>query len=127
MTERKRKGGRPLKGTGNRQSLTVRVAPTTREWLDLRVKAVGLPLTDVVEQAVEAQMEKIGVPFTVAQVAALNRRQKDERFHAFTCVNRDDGKHEGEGLLVATTSGWVCPACDHTQEWAWAFQAEAGA
>ncbi len=125
MTEqRKRAGGRPRKGDGKRSSLTVRLAPATREFLDMEEAASGLPLTDLVERAVEAQMPRVQAPFTVAQVVALNRRQGDGRFHAFTCANRGDGTHAGEGLLVATTAGWVCPYCRYTQGWAWAFQAE---
>ena len=130
MTEqRKRKGGRPLKGSGSRRSLTIRLAPVTREWLDREEAATGQPLTDIVERAVESQMPKISAPFTAAQVVALNQRQGDGRFHPFTCANRDDGAHAGEGLLVATgaPAGWVCPWCKYTQGWAWAFQAGGGA
>lgn len=127
MTEQlKRKGGRPLKGAGNRRSLTTRLGTDTWEWLEWMARD-GAPLTDIVENALRGEgviMERIHPPFTAAQVAALNRRQMDGRSHAFTCANRGDGAHVGEGLLTATTAGWVCPACDHTQGWAWAFQAE---
>lgn len=127
MIEQRNKGGRPRKAGGSRRSLTIRLAPIIREWIDREEAATGRPLTDIVERALEALMPKIGAPFTPAQVAALNRRQIDGCFHAFTCANRDDGAHAGEGLLTATPAGWVCPACDYTQGWAWAFQAGDGA
>lgn len=68
-------------------------------------------------------------PWTPEQVTTLNRYQRDERFHPFTCGsgNRTDEFHavkvreldlHDAGQLHATVNGWVCPACDYTQPWA---------
>lgn len=64
---------------------------------------------------------RIPAPFTAEQVAALNARQQDGRFHPYTCGSgrRQDEHHlDGEGVLVATEEGWVCPYCDYRQNWA---------
>jgi len=65
-------------------------------------------------------MADIRTPFTPEQVKALNERQKDDTRHPYTCPNRGDGNHldDGEGVLVATTAGWVCLWCDYRQIWA---------
>jgi hypothetical protein len=66
-------------------------------------------------------MAVIKAPFTREQVNALNSWQ--QRFHPFTCGgNRKDEKHlDGQGILVATPDGWVCPYCDYKQDWAHDF------
>ncbi len=72
------------------------------------------------------RLPKISAPFTPEQVAALNRFQRESRFHPFTCGRgrRTDRAHlDGEGVLVATEAGWKCPYCDYTQDWAHAFMA----
>lgn len=58
--------------------------------------------------------------FTPEEVVSLNAYQKSGVFHPFTCEgDRTDEKHlDGEGLLVATEDGWVCPYCDYRQGWA---------
>lgn len=58
--------------------------------------------------------------FTPEEVISLNAYQKSGAFHPFTCGgNRTDEKHlDGEGLLVATEDGWICPYCDYKQDWA---------
>ena len=73
-------------------------------------------------------MNKITTPFTPDQVQALNEHQTNASQasvlagHPFTCANRGDGNHGDEGgdrgVLIATESGWVCPHCDYTQDWA---------
>jgi hypothetical protein len=78
-------------------------------------------------------MSKITAPWTLQQVDALNGYQRAGRFHPFTCGgDRGDYNHvlysvqHGEsetGLLVATTQGWICPACSYTQNWAHEFMA----
>jgi hypothetical protein len=60
----------------------------------------------------------IKAPFSPEQVAALNRWQITGWVHPFTCANRNDGSHYDGGWLVATTRGWICPYCTHTQSWA---------
>lgn len=63
-------------------------------------------------------------PWTQEQVDALNRFQQRGDFHPFTCGSgrRTDECHaDGEGVLLATTEGWVCPFCSYTQRWAHEF------
>lgn len=70
-------------------------------------------------------MERIYAPFTPAQVKNLNEFQQDQSTHPFTCGNnRTDANHlDGEGRLVATEKGWICPYCNYTQNWAHAGMA----
>ena len=58
------------------------------------------------------------ITLTPAEVDALNRFQHSGQFHPYTCGgNRTDANHlDGEGILVATADGWVCPYCDYRQE-----------
>ncbi len=74
----------------------------------------------------------VKAPFTPEQVDALNEYQKGHRFHPFTCGSgrRTDDAHSKVkremglsdwGTLVATPDGWICPACDYTQDWAHEF------
>jgi hypothetical protein len=68
--------------------------------------------------------DTLQAPWTPEQVAALNVFQRSGRFHPYTCGRRSE--HAGEGVLLATTAGWVCPAesCDYKQDWASAFMAQ---
>jgi hypothetical protein len=70
--------------------------------------------------------DKITAPFTLEQVKYLNAFQKSGWMHPFTCgFNRTDANHlDGEGVLVATEAGWICPFCPYTQDWAHGFMAE---
>ena len=67
----------------------------------------------------------IKAPFTPEQVEALNHWQHSGKIHPFTCGgNRTDELHlDGQGVLVATREGWVCPYCDYKQDWAHDFMA----
>lgn len=56
--------------------------------------------------------------WTPDQVVQMNRHQREGKFHPYTCANRGDGNHRGEGILVPTVRGWVCQYCDYTQTWA---------
>lgn len=56
--------------------------------------------------------KQIKAPWTDEQVAALNRWQHYGFVHEFTCPNDHDA------VLVAHNSGWICPLCDYTQDWA---------
>lgn len=58
--------------------------------------------------------------FTPEQVKSLNEYQQARVMHPFTCGgNRTDEKHlDGEGILLATEDGWICPYCDYKQNWA---------
>lgn len=66
----------------------------------------------------------VEAPWTMEEVKRLNAIQNDRRYHPFTCAsgNRTDKNHlDGEGVLLATTTGWVCPYCEYTQNWAHDF------
>jgi hypothetical protein len=54
---------------------------------------------------------------TNEEIEKLNAYQKNPRVHPMTCGNnRTDEKHlDGEGVLVATENGWICPYCDYRQ------------
>ena len=54
---------------------------------------------------------------TKEEVDALNEYQKSGKFHPYTCGgNRTDEKHlDGQGILIATEDGWVCPYCEYRQ------------
>lgn len=57
--------------------------------------------------------------FTPQEVHSLNEYQNAGVMHPFTCGGGHRGAHpDGEGILVATTKGWVCPYCDYRQNWA---------
>jgi hypothetical protein len=59
-------------------------------------------------------IRKLTAPWTLQQVAELNRSQRGDPFrHEYTCGNH----HEGDRTLIATEAGWVCPSCDYTQDW----------
>lgn len=54
--------------------------------------------------------------FSDQQVKNLNLYQQSGVFHPFTC-----GNDSCRDILIAKTSGWVCPSCDYTQNWAHEF------
>lgn len=70
-------------------------------------------------------------PWTEEEVAALNRWQRCNWVHPFTCGNdRGDDthrdyadQHPGEdlGQLIADEDGWRCPVCDYRQDWCHSF------
>lgn len=75
-------------------------------------------------------MDRINAPFTDQEVENLNKYQQSGLFHPFTCGGSDWGIEEcerangtGEGLLTATSGGWVCPCGKYKQDWAWDFMA----
>ena len=71
--------------------------------------------------------DKIIAPFTEEQVINLNNYQTKGKFHPFTCCGHNGCNRmaqTNEGLLVATTDGWICPCEKYTQDWAHAFMAE---
>jgi hypothetical protein len=51
-------------------------------------------------------------------IAELNIQQHDGKYHPYTCGgNRTDANHlDGEGILIATKDGWICPYCDYKQD-----------
>jgi len=59
-------------------------------------------------------------PWTKDEVLSLMDFQAGY-FHEFTCPSRSDANHGGNGALVPTVRGWICPFCDYTQSWAHDF------
>lgn len=63
----------------------------------------------------------IKAPFSAEQIAALNDYQYWNS-KPLTCKNGH--KHPpmyalgAQGMMVATQRGFICPYCDHTQDWA---------
>lgn len=98
--------------------------PASLTWSDADGPLIAAPLSS---SSSPVPTNIIKAPFSLGHVVALNRYQRDGRFHPFTCGN-DRGnaahreyqrQHGGDfGQLVATTEGWVCPVCDYTQDWA---------
>lgn len=70
-------------------------------------------------------MSKIFAPFTEEQVKNLNIYQ-DSWFHPFTCCGHNGCKRRehNDGILIATTEGWICPCGKYKQDWAHAGMAE---
>lgn len=69
---------------------------------------------------------KIYAPWTAEQTEALNLFQISDLFHPFTCGWNDVEGHSEDRVLVATTSGWICPSmgCKYHQDWAHASMAD---
>lgn len=68
--------------------------------------------------------EKIMARFTPEQVKILNEWQDHGGMHPFTCCSYDGCermKQPGEGALIATEEGWVCPCGKWKQDWCYAF------
>lgn len=70
------------------------------------------------------ETEEITAPFTLEQVEHLNCYQESRAMHPFTCGIRSEHR-DNEGILIATETGWHCPAqgCEYTQDWAPLFMA----
>lgn len=67
----------------------------------------------------------VHAPWSDEQVAALDRWQRSECVHPFTCGDRDGHPWNEDyfdyGPLIPTNAGWVCEHCDYTQDWAHAM------
>ena len=64
---------------------------------------------------------------TDEQIRSFNEYQRIQPFHPFTCGSgrRTDEYHlDGEGILVATENGLVCPYCDYRQDWCHPFMVD---
>ncbi len=69
----------------------------------------------------------IKAPFTEDQVDKLNDYQESERGHPFTCCGEDNCRRPlkfNNGILIATTEGWICPCGKYKQDWAHKFMTE---
>jgi len=62
-------------------------------------------------------MAHLSAPWTPEQVEALNRWQRCNYVHEFTCPHPHGPLTHGR-ILIATKNGWTCPTCDYTQNWA---------
>jgi hypothetical protein len=71
-----------------------------------------------------AALDRVGrvdAPWDARTVEILNEHQRNPQYHPYTCGsgNRKDADHlDGEGVLIATKWGWLCPFCDYKQGWA---------
>lgn len=71
--------------------------------------------------------DKLKTPFTNDQVEKLNQYQEKGFFHPFTCCSAGSEQKcqrrngTGEGTLIATNEGWVCPCGEYKQDWAHTF------
>jgi hypothetical protein len=98
-------------------------------WSDLDDEYdMGWPLSEVLPETPEPPREddKIYPTWTDETVAALNDFQHRGGMHPFTCP----GSHDRETVLIATSSGWMCPrgsTCGYTQGWAHSFMADRSA
>ena len=62
-------------------------------------------------------------PFTEKQTEALEEFQKNGIFHPYKCMsNESDVECEksigGEGILIVTSDGMICPCGRYKQDWA---------
>lgn len=76
-------------------------------------------------------MAKIEVPFTQEQIDYLNLWQNGP-VHPFTCSGHNipectRASGESEGILIATSDGWICPCGKYTQNWAHDFMGDGSA
>jgi len=77
----------------------------------------------------EEDLSRMDVPFNDDQVQKLNEYQRNEFFHPFTCgggniennLDCERQNNKGEGILIATNEGWVCPCGKYKQNWAHTF------
>lgn len=58
-------------------------------------------------------MMRWSVPWSDAQILALEAWQRNDQVHPYTC-----GHDSNHALLVPTREGWVCSDCDYAQDWA---------
>ena len=63
--------------------------------------------------------EELRSPYTDDQVASINSFQDVGRFHPFTCGTAACGTR-----LLAVNAGLLCPKCNYTQQWVWAWMAD---
>jgi hypothetical protein len=63
--------------------------------------------------------ERRVAPFSPEDVASLNEYQASGFWKEVVCGNAACGR-----TLIATESGWKCPGCSYTQNWAEAWMAD---
>ncbi len=70
-------------------------------------------------------MNQIKAPFTEDQVKKLNDYQQGEKYHPFTCCGEYGcSRSLNNGILIATTEGWICPCGQYKQNWAHKYMTE---
>lgn len=66
-------------------------------------------------------------PFSEEEVENLNNFQMNSNFHPFTCCsagtkeNCERRNGTGDGTLIASEDGWICPCGEYKQDWAHDF------
>lgn len=73
--------------------------------------------------------DKVNTPFSEEHVKKLNEYQNSGRFHPYTCdrkaetceVHQEPRDYSKDGVLIATTEGWICPCGKYKQNWAHGF------
>lgn len=63
--------------------------------------------------------------FTPEKVIELNKQQKNGLYHPYTCDRNSDEceikikprDYSKDGVLIATTDGWICPCGKYKQDW----------
>lgn len=63
----------------------------------------------------------IKAPWTDEQVDALTRWQLCGFVHEFTCPREHGDGVQISMVLIPNKSGWTCPCCDYTKDWAHDF------
>lgn len=69
---------------------------------------------DYFQKHMPAQPKLVHAPWTMEQVRKLARYQRLSHLHPYTC---GWSENHGEMNLIPTARGWICPACDYTQDW----------
>lgn len=69
------------------------------------------------------EIMRVTAPFSVSQIHALQRYQTLNHVHPFTCINSRRLDH-GWLPMFASRLGFICPYCEHRQNWAHSFMAD---
>jgi hypothetical protein len=57
------------------------------------------------------------LPWDDETIERLNKHQKDNRLHPYTCPNIEGNCADIDRPLIATKDGWVCKCGKYTQNW----------
>lgn len=65
----------------------------------------------------EAQNNGMGHPYTCGSPEGIQECRRSKSYTARDAGEKVPYTNENEGVLLATTSGWVCPCGKYTQNW----------